>query len=450
MTPRIFVLAAAVVFASCDTQPVADTELAHSELIQVARVWYDATLKEQQAEKEEEDSGKTADGGYDLSKLVERYAPDWSTAVVLSRKGGGHLVAALLEDADASFDRRLSVVRTIVHTVDAKNSVESASLVEFFSLDALKSSDLSDHVRQWEAQDFKELSMGVAEYSIGYVGNHAHVYVPDHDPIPVSLSIKETGSIGPGKVMDSPICYIAEIKVYADICMGPLSGNPETTCDEYTDYEITCSDGNGGTGGGGGHNGNGGVGGGGGSWVPGDGGDDDSDDEEEEECGDEDDEEECEEEEDEEEDCPDECNQYQCDLAEEYDDETSWSCTTFSTSYGEFILQDSDTENGLHSGYGFIDSRLPSGFSLIEQHFNASFRINSGYRCPKGNGVTPGAGTLSKHMLGLAVDFQELGWPAGTTERKRQIKEWTEDPNGAGAGFVQFYSDKTHMHADWR
>lgn len=126
--------------------------------------------------------------------------------------------------------------------------------------------------------------------------------------------------------------------------------------------------------------------------------------EDEEECGGEEGEE-CEEEE-EEEDYPTECNQYQCDLAAEYDDAINWPCTAFSISYGRFIRQDSDTENGLHNGYSFIDPSLPIGFSLIEQHFNASFRINSGYRCPKGKEDTPGDAPFSQHVLGLAADFR--------------------------------------------
>ena len=124
-----------------------------------------------------------------------------------------------------------------------------------------------------------------------------------------------------------------------------------------------------------------------------------------------------------------------------------WDCHSFSESNGRFIVNGPGIEHGnKHGYYGYVDSDLTSGMAAVEAHFGKSFRINSGYRCPVGNGSAEvGGQSGSAHVRGRGVDFQ---LPSGDTiwtwEYKKKIIEWALDNTNANEGYR--YANKSHVH----
>lgn len=138
------------------------------------------------------------------------------------------------------------------------------------------------------------------------------------------------------------------------------------------------------------------------------------------------------------------CNEEQRDLADEYRGLGGLRCTVFSTSYGHLILQDSDTENGKHKGYGLVRSRLARGYARTESHYGKGIDITSGYRCPNGDRWAGGSGR-GHHVWGRAVDFV----PATVND-----EEWEALKDAAiAAGAVIIdnseYPSNPHIHARW-
>ncbi len=127
----------------------------------------------------------------------------------------------------------------------------------------------------------------------------------------------------------------------------------------------------------------------------------------------------------------------------------TWSCHSFSEANGRFIVNGPGIEYGnKHGYYGYVDSDLTSGMAAVEAHFDKSFRINSGYRCPVGNKAVDGVGG-SAHVRGRGVDFQlPSGDTTWTWEYKRKIIEWARDNAGANEGYR--YTNRNHVHLGFR
>ncbi|WP_419942910.1 hypothetical protein [Candidatus Palauibacter sp.] len=70
------------------------------------------------------------------------------------------------------------------------------------------------------------------------------------------------------------------------------------------------------------------------------------------------------------------------------------------------IKQDSDTENGLHEGYGYIDNALYDGLGRLS-HAGGRLHVTSGYRCPRGDLAAPNGTGNGFHTYGRAADLYE-------------------------------------------
>jgi len=102
-----------------------------------------------------------------------------------------------------------------------------------------------------------------------------------------------------------------------------------------------------------------------------------------------------------------------------------WGCEMFSLTHSRFVVPDGDIEWGLkHDFYGYVDVSLTGGMAAVEAHFGASFHINSGYRCPKGNRSAGSETDNSRHVRGRAADFQLLNDERWTTAFKDSIIDW--------------------------
>ena len=122
-----------------------------------------------------------------------------------------------------------------------------------------------------------------------------------------------------------------------------------------------------------------------------------------------------------------------------------WDCHSFSTGNARFIVNGPGIEYGSkHDYYGYVASDLTSGMASVEAHFDKSFQINSGYRCPVGNKNVGGA-SASAHVRGRGVDFRlpssDTIW---TDSYKDSIIQWAEANVGANEGIR--YTNKSHIH----
>lgn len=77
-------------------------------------------------------------------------------------------------------------------------------------------------------------------------------------------------------------------------------------------------------------------------------------------------------------------------------------------------FQDGNPHRGNGGGWGWIQSKLPTGLQALRDDwaadslggvYDAPLPVSSGYRCPHGNASIPGASTTSWHMSGVAADI---------------------------------------------
>ena len=106
-------------------------------------------------------------------------------------------------------------------------------------------------------------------------------------------------------------------------------------------------------------------------------------------------------------------------------------------------------EYGLkHDYYGYVAGSLSGGMAAVEAHFGAFFRINSGYRCVKGNRRAGSETDNSRHVRGRAGDFQ-LSGSRWTTAFKDSIVDWAKAKWGERVE-ARRYATKSHVHLGWR
>lgn len=209
-----------------------------------------------------------------LAEMVRRYPPDWENAETWDNGNGGYFLATLLGRGVQDLrpgDTKVSVVRTLVADVTLDGDVVPGSmhLIEFAGRD-LDATQFKDYVDQWQAGDFGDTPLLVAEYTIGYSSTGAFFYQPGRAPIRTRMVLRRYNGAGKDGSPDM-ICY--ESIVYEWMCgeaLGPIYGSdcvwvgfPKHTCV----YVNSGGGGGSGSGGGGGRDnpGNGGSGGGGGS-----------------------------------------------------------------------------------------------------------------------------------------------------------------------------------------
>ncbi len=173
--------------------------------------------------------------------MVRRYPPDWENAETWDNGNGGYFLATLLGRGVQDLrpgDTKVSVVRTLVADVTLDGDVVPGSmhLIEFAGRD-LDATQFKDYVDQWQAGDFGDTPLLVAEYTIGYASTGAFFYQPGREPIRTRMVLRRYDSAGKNGSPDM-ICY--ESIVYEWMCgeaLGPIYGSdcvwvgfPKHTC----------------------------------------------------------------------------------------------------------------------------------------------------------------------------------------------------------------------------
>lgn len=383
-----------------DTGPPPNSTAAR---IQAIQAWYDTALSEEQNAPLvlPEGVGKVAGDSTiaaALAAMVRQFPPDWDQIKTWDNGTGGYIAATVLgSDATSPSDPRVSVVRTLVVDADVDGRILSGHLVEFVAPD-LDVSQFRDYVVQWQAGDFGNKRMLVAEYTIGYASTQAFAYEPGKDPIPIAMRLKEQS--GPGKTEATWYCWVTD-QYYIEVCEPYMGDRPpeDEVCVSRTTIEMTCvrqdDDGDD-------HGDDHGGGGGGvrlctlirpGDECPGDDGGDFGGGVEVCPCG----------------------NPIICDIIGEYSPAMGLSnkpsCSDFRTaggtadfSWSEFNGHWRGGNEPIHSPYGMMDQGVMAGIQQIRDLYGSAIVLSSGYRCPYGNRAEGGV-IDSQHMWGTAVDI---------------------------------------------
>ena len=403
----------ALLLSSCDSGPnlsSIDDPSASGAPVAKVRAWYDDHIQTAFS------GGLVSSGGLaktsadvdslTLAAFVEKFPPDWDTAILLSSDDGRKTMATTLgQYTDEKYEENSYHVRTILFDLDASRNVESGTIIVFSSHEKLYKDNFHIYMKQYLENDYRDVDMMVSRYTTLFEPIDAFAHRPGQAPLELSIGFSET-EITPGALgklgstdpvinysVSSPPCYRScYFVLFGWTCTGNLIGGPPDYSDPGNQgcrphYYINCVSrcfGSSGSG----------------SGSPPTGVNPPGGNEEEEE---------------------DECDYTEkiCDLIEEYEDigvssSRIPSANSFSTHLsGEFFTWrelnggwSDGSEYGAHKPYGIFSSSLLSDIDEMRRVYGP-ISLSSGYRCPQGNtDVGSRYRTTSKHMFGRAVDMR--------------------------------------------
>ncbi len=404
----------ALLLSSCDSGAdfsSLDDLSSDSAPVAKVRAWYDGQMQDVEFLTF---ASKSGDGdSLAFAALVEKFPPDWSKAVMLSREDGGKAMAATLgQYTDEKYDTTYYHVRTILFDLDSSGDVESSSIVVFSSRDELSKDGFDTYAGQYIKKDFGDVEMIVSRYTTRFEAVDAFMYRSGQIPLELSISLTKEeisssgklGKLGANASIMGPdtICFEMCYLAFGRQCNYLASDPTDRICTVVS--EVVCVDVCYEPVGGGGDGSGGGSGGGGGDGTEGEGEGEDED-----ECS-----------------CSDETK---CTMEEEYNDSSmytrSWvpSCDdiqSFSSGHkisSHFTWSEfNDNWSGggsRHSPYGIVDPWITGVLEDLRSAMGGtSMNLEGGYRCPHGN-QSAGGRKDSYHMIGKAADIDtpnEVYW----------------------------------------
>ena len=170
----------------CDSHEVGVPD--DGKLVAAAQAWYAAALKSP--------SPTPNNNTHNTGRLVRRYAPDWSTAQVMTRPRGSQAIVELLGSGVArTHGDRLAIMRTIVFSLRSDGTVASGKILAFLSPDPIHRSSLARYVRSYWDGVFLGRYVTVAEYSVYYQPQRVRLFRTGGSVHEVTLAIREREAV---------------------------------------------------------------------------------------------------------------------------------------------------------------------------------------------------------------------------------------------------------------
>ena len=215
----LILLALALTFSACDTSS-GEGELAPTATVADAESWYLENARPAS------DNARTSDP---VTRILERYRPDWNTGkVVTDGNGGTYVVSVLGPEASESPDPNTYIVRTLVVAIDSEHRPTSGHIVEYTSPQEEWIESASDMTRRWATGSFDDHDVSVSEYTIDYQPVKSTLYMAGNAPVEGTIELVEceTGGADHGR-MAVRNCYQTGYSFAT--CSGGVADDPEST-----------------------------------------------------------------------------------------------------------------------------------------------------------------------------------------------------------------------------